>query len=338
MWVNKQPPVPRPHPDNALPREVLPKRPSGRSGGRMRSGGRGDGAQAESVSRPHSSPCRRSRDASRFALGSSTTRSALPGGRGGRSASGVRLETTSDQPCEVVSRRLALGARLLDQPEPSGWSRRTERKRSPSRDAPHAPADWSRDTSRFALGSSTTGRLLDRPGRGVRRCGWRSGRRTRRGVAYGGLGDHGEQGLGLLGHPQDVLTGLVHRGVLAQQVEASACRASSVSSPASSSRSRASSGSVERCAIRTGSVGTPSRRSVPGVLPDSSDSEATSRMSSESWNAAPTFSPYAVRASSTSSEAPGNGRRTSPRSRSATRSCRPPPAGSARARPRRDRG
>ena len=61
---------------------------------------------------------------------------------------------------------------------------------------------------------------------------------------------------------------------------------------------------VEACAISTGSVGTPSRRSVPGVLPDSPDSEATSRMSSESWKAEPTISPYAVSASSTSAVAP----------------------------------
>ena len=54
----------------------------------------------------------------------------------------------------------------------------------------------------------------------------------------------------------------------------------------------------------TGSVGTPSRRSVPGVLPDSTESEAMSRMSSESWKAEPTISPYAASASSTSGEAP----------------------------------
>ena len=50
-------------------------------------------------------------------------------------------------------------------------------------------------------------------------------------------------------------------------------------------------GSVEAWAISTGSVGTPSRRSVPGVLPEVSDSEAMSRMSSESWKAEPTISP-----------------------------------------------
>ena len=70
--------------------------------------------------------------------------------------------------------------------------------------------------------------------------------------------------------------------------------------------SRASAGTADRWANSTGSVGTPSRRSVPGVLPDSSDSDATSRMSSESWNATPTLSPYAVSASSTSSGTPPN--------------------------------
>ena len=44
----------------------------------------------------------------------------------------------------------------------------------------------------------------------------------------------------------------------------------------------------------TGSVGTPSRRSVPGILPDRSASEVTSRMSSESWKAVPIRSPNRV--------------------------------------------
>ena len=47
----------------------------------------------------------------------------------------------------------------------------------------------------------------------------------------------------------------------------------------------------ERRAYSTGRVRMPSRRSVPGVLPDSVDSEAMSRMSSESWNATPICSP-----------------------------------------------
>jgi hypothetical protein len=56
--------------------------------------------------------------------------------------------------------------------------------------------------------------------------------------------------------------------------------------------------------MRTGSVGTPSRRSVPEALPSSSLSEAMSTMSSESWNAEPTISPYEVSASSFSGVAP----------------------------------
>ena len=76
--------------------------------------------------------------------------------------------------------------------------------------------------------------------------------------------------------------------------------ASSVRSPSSSSSSRASSGPAVARASSTGSVGTPSRRSVPGVLPETPASEATSRMSSESWNAVPTISPYFVSACCTS--------------------------------------
>ncbi len=43
-----------------------------------------------------------------------------------------------------------------------------------------------------------------------------------------------------------------------------------------------------------------------GVLPDSSESEAMSRMSSESWKAVPTSSPYSVSAATTSGSAPEN--------------------------------
>ena len=43
----------------------------------------------------------------------------------------------------------------------------------------------------------------------------------------------------------------------------------------------------------------PSRRSVPGVLPESSDSLAMSSRSSESWKATPNFSPYVAIASAT---------------------------------------
>ena len=58
--------------------------------------------------------------------------------------------------------------------------------------------------------------------------------------------------------------------------------------PSRAARLACSSVSVgARSACSTGSVRTPSRRSVPGVLPDCSDSLATSRMSSDSWNATP---------------------------------------------------
>lgn len=62
---------------------------------------------------------------------------------------------------------------------------------------------------------------------------------------------------------------------------ASAWRSASVRSPRSSARSRSSAGSAEASTCSTGSVGTPSRRSVPGVLPDCDDSEEISRMSSD---------------------------------------------------------
>jgi hypothetical protein len=48
----------------------------------------------------------------------------------------------------------------------------------------------------------------------------------------------------------------------------------------------------------------PSRRSVPGVLPDCADSDATSRMSSESWKATPIFSHAEVSVSTTEDGAP----------------------------------
>ena len=57
----------------------------------------------------------------------------------------------------------------------------------------------------------------------------------------------------------------------------------------------------------------PSRRSVPGVLPDSADSEAMSRMSSESWKATPICSPNARSASiDRRVDAGEHGRRTRP--------------------------
>ena len=54
----------------------------------------------------------------------------------------------------------------------------------------------------------------------------------------------------------------------------------------------------------TGRVGTPSRRSVPGVLPESV--EAMSMMSSEIWKAIPTARPYRRSAAISSSRAPEN--------------------------------
>ena len=51
-------------------------------------------------------------------------------------------------------------------------------------------------------------------------------------------------------------------------------------------------------------VGTPSRRSVPGVLPDSNDSDAISITSSTNWKATPIFSPKIVSVSLISSGAP----------------------------------
>lgn len=53
-----------------------------------------------------------------------------------------------------------------------------------------------------------------------------------------------------------------------------------------------------------GRVGTPSRRSVPGVLPDWSESLAMSSTSSDSWKATPKTSPNRVSRSTTDSGAP----------------------------------
>jgi chloramphenicol-sensitive protein RarD len=71
-------------------------------------------------------------------------------------------------------------------------------------------------------------------------------------------------------------------GLARSRRSASACRSTSVRSARSSARSRSSDGSADPSTCSTGSVGTPSRRSVPGVLPDCDDSEAISRMSSDS--------------------------------------------------------
>ena len=125
-----------------------------------------------------------------------------------------------------------------------------------------------------------------------------------RAVRTGPSGTAASCGLGLGGAGDDVGAGLVDGGVPAQQGEGLGVQGVVGERPSSSSISRASSGPAVARAMSTGSVGTPSRRSVPGVLPETPDSEATSRMSSESWKAAPTISPYSVRASSTSGVAP----------------------------------
>ena len=52
------------------------------------------------------------------------------------------------------------------------------------------------------------------------------------------------------------------------------------------------------------SVGIPSRRSVPGVFPDSFDSLAISITSSANWKTMPIFSPKRVRASTSCVLAP----------------------------------
>ena len=145
------------------------------------------------------------------------------------------------------------------------------------------------------------GSATELAGQRLRRSGWRPCRRRPRGRRGPGRRGGREERLGLGGAVDDVGAGLrPWPGGARSRSSASACSASSVRSPASSSSRRASAGSVEAWAISTGSVGTPSRRSVPGVLPDSVESEATSMMSSESWKAEPTISPYAASASSTS--------------------------------------
>ena len=130
----------------------------------------------------------------------------------------------------------------------------------------------------------------------------------------------------------------------AQQVSVSAWRRSSDRAGQQLEQSRVRRVRGLPGAISIGSVGTPSRRSVPGVLPEVRASEAMSRMSSASWKATPISSPNSVQRFL---DLLGRRRRTGPRSaptsRSASRSCRPPPTGSAPAGPgprraRRSRG
>jgi hypothetical protein len=94
----------------------------------------------------------------------------------------------------------------------------------------------------------------------------------------------------------------------------SASSASSVRSASPSShRSRPSAAEdagpdwcAERSAYSTGSVRTPWRRSVPGVLPDCADSLAMSITSSESCQATPICSQAAPILADTSAGAPAN--------------------------------
>ena len=95
---------------------------------------------------------------------------------------------------------------------------------------------------------------------------------------------------GEVGAAADFGAGLVDAAVAAEQGEG--LGQSGVvgrRSESSSSSSRASAGSVDRRASRVGSVGMPSRRSVPGVLPVSS--LVMSMMSSLSWKTTPISSP-----------------------------------------------
>ena len=115
------------------------------------------------------------------------------------------------------------------------------------------------------------------------------------------------------------------------RASASATSASSSIGPDSRCRSRAEAGSVVRDSSRAGSVATPSRRSVPGVLPDCPVSLTMSSRSSESWKATPIRSPNRVRISATASSAPDeHGAEPGRGARSASRSCRRAPAGGAR--------
>ena len=116
------------------------------------------------------------------------------------------------------------------------------------------------------------------------------------------------------------------------RASASSTSASSSIGPDSSSRRRADAGSVVRDSSSAGSVATPSRRSVPGVLPDwpvslddveqvvgelEGDADALAVAGEDLGDA-----PRRRRPAS---------RRTAPRWRSASRSCRRARAGSARA-------
>ena len=117
------------------------------------------------------------------------------------------------------------------------------------------------------------------------------------------LGQAAEERTRLVGTTAYLVARFVHRRVGPQWDSASACSASSVIGPSSNDESRGSE-PPDRRASRVGSVGTPSRRSVPGVLPDSSVSLAMSMTSSESWKAVPICSPNSVRTASASADTP----------------------------------
>ena len=102
-------------------------------------------------------------------------------------------------------------------------------------------------------------------------------------------------------------------GCARSRPRASACSASSWIGPEVSSIRRASAGSVEVRAYRTASVATPSRRSVPGVLPDWACSLPMSTRSSASWKATPMRSPNVAIVSTTSLVGAGHHRAEPPR-------------------------
>ena len=117
------------------------------------------------------------------------------------------------------------------------------------------------------------------------------------GVAGGAGGQRVEHGAGVVGPAAQVGAGGVHGRVGAQQRQRLGVArvvvevgVEQLEQPAVAGPARL----AERRTCSTGRVGTPSRRSVPAVLPDSVASEATSSRSSESWNATPIRSPKRV--------------------------------------------
>src|SRR5262249_5740800 len=76
--------------------------------------------------------------------------------------------------------------------------------------------------------------------------------------------------------------------------------------PATAGPAAGEPGAAGARACNTGRLRTPSRRSVPGALPDCAESLATSRMSSDNWNATPRAFEAAVILATTSAGAPAN--------------------------------